>query len=322
MNPSPVPVEAAPIALIGFGEAAQAILQGWRSQKLAPDVRAWDVKSDASCTGQRLAKEADYRAAGIEGAGSNAQAVVAARAIFSLVTADQATAAANETAKEIAKGTFFFDCNSCSPGAKKQSAAVIDAAGGRYVDVAVMSPVHPRLHRTPLLVSGPHASDALPFLQSMGMSAGLVEGGVGAASSVKMVRSIMVKGLEALTIECMLAGRRAGVDHMVLDTLEDSYPGFGWKKRVAYMLERATTHGIRRAAEMREVAKTVADLGLEPAMSDAIVRWQQAAGEMGLDAASFDQNDHVALAEAMLAALDNAAADPQVRPAIQEGRTT
>ena len=93
-----------------------------------------------------------------------------------------------------------------------------------------------------------------------------------------------MKGLEALVCECVLAGEKAGVIETVLDSLDDSYPGFDWRKRSAYMLERVMTHGIRRAAEMREVALTVDLLGLKGEMSRASVYWEQTIGELGLRA--------------------------------------
>jgi hypothetical protein len=129
-------------------------------------------------------------------------------------------------------------------------------------------------------------------------------GPVGAASAVKMIRSIMMKGLEALVCECVLAGRKAGVIETVLNSLDDTYPGFDWKKRSAYMLERVMTHGVRRAAEMREVALTVDLLGLKGEMSRASVGWQQAIGEFGLRADATEAEDYGLLADRILAALD------------------
>ena len=167
--------------------------------------------------------------------------------------------------------------------------------------------VHPRLHRTPLLISGPHVEAAAATLASLGMSAKIHDGPVGAASSVKMIRSIMMKGLEALVCECVLAGRKAGVIETVLNSLDDTYPGFDWKKRSAYMLERVMTHGLRRAAEMREVALTVDLLGLKGEMSHACVGWQQAVGELGLRSNDEEAADYGVLADRLLAALDPAA---------------
>ena len=158
----------------------------------------------------RTAKRVDYAAAKVLGASTAAEAVEGAEAVFSVVTADQAHEAAIAALPGLAKGAFFFDCDSCAPQTKSRTAQDVEAAGGRYVDVAVMAAVYPRLHRTPLLIRGPHAEAAESALASLGMSATIHDGPVGAASAVKMIRSVMMKGLEALVCECVLAGRKAG----------------------------------------------------------------------------------------------------------------
>jgi 3-hydroxyisobutyrate dehydrogenase-like beta-hydroxyacid dehydrogenase len=303
MASTPTNVET--IAFLGFGEAARAFLKGWRTQPgLAARVAAYDVKTDFPDARLREAKRADYLAACVDGAESARQALAKAPLVFSVVTADQAEAAAAAAAPGLAPGALFFDCNSCAPQTKARSAKRVEAAGGRYVDVAVMSPVHPRLHRTPLLISGPHADAAASALAALDMVATIHDGPVGSSSSVKMIRSVMIKGLEALVCECVFAGRKAGVDASVLASLDETFPGFDWKKRAAYMLERVMTHGVRRAAEMREVALTVDDLGLEGAMSRGAVAWQQRIGDLGLRAADGDPADYRDLADRVLAALD------------------
>jgi 3-hydroxyisobutyrate dehydrogenase-like beta-hydroxyacid dehydrogenase len=298
-------INSGSIAFLGFGEAARAFLDGWRTNPgFNARVSAYDIKTDSPDPEVRKAKRADYAAANVIGASSAPEAVAGAEAVFSVVTADQAHEAALAALSGLAKGALFFDCDSCAPQTKLRTAADVDAAGERYVDVAVMAPVHPRLHRTPLLISGPHVQAAAPALAALDMSAKIHEGPVGAASAVKMIRSIMMKGLEALICECVLAGRKAGVIETVLDSLDDTYPGFDWKKRSAYMLERVMTHGLRRAAEMREVALTVDLLGLKGEMSRASVGWQQTIGELGLGSTAAEAADTHALADAILAALD------------------
>ncbi|MCC2113418.1 MAG: NAD(P)-dependent oxidoreductase, partial [Hyphomicrobiales bacterium] len=238
-----------------------AFVDGWGAGRTFP-ITAYDIKTDHASADISARKFTDYREHGVDGAGTSHDAVAGVGIVFSTVTADQALVAAEAAAPHIVAGTLYLDCNSCAPETKRRAAAVIDAARGRYVDVAVMAPVHPRLHKTPLLVSGPHAATALDALNKLDMAASIATGDVGKASSIKMIRSVMIKGLEALVVECVLAGRRAGVDEIVLDSLEATYPGFDWKRRAAYMLERVMVHGVRRAAEMREVARTVDDLGL------------------------------------------------------------
>ena len=292
------------IAFIGFGEAARAFLDGWRTVPgFGARVSAYDVKTDWPDPAVRAGKRADYVAANVIGASTAPEAVAGAEAIFSVVTADQAYAAALAALPGVEKGAFLFDCNSCAPQTKEGTAREVDAAGARYVDVAVMAPVHPRLHRTPLLVSGPHAEAAAPLLGSLDMAAQIHKGPVGSSSAIKMIRSIMMKGLEALVCECVLAGCKAGVIETVLDSLDDTYPGFDWRRRSAYMLERVMTHGVRRAAEMREAALTADLLGLDGAMSRAAVGWQQAIGDLALRATPEDA-DYRALAEKILARLD------------------
>lgn len=295
------------IACIGFGEAASAFVSGWRGVGPAA-VSAYDRKTDDADAGIRDAKWADYAALDVAGAQTPAAALRGATLAVSLVTADQALRAATDAARTIAPGTLYLDGNSCAPGTKRKAAALIEAAGGRYVDMAVMAPVHPKLHRTPVLLSGPHTAEALavlaPFGMAMRAAPGERSGEVGTASSIKMIRSVMMKGLEALFLECVLAGRKAGVDGIVLDSLEQTYPGFGWKQRAAYQQERVMTHGIRRAAEMREVALTVDELGLHGVMARAAVEWQQRVGALRLDAKAIGQDDYGTLADAILARLD------------------
>ncbi|MCB1382200.1 MAG: DUF1932 domain-containing protein [Notoacmeibacter sp.] len=293
-------MDGARLALIGFGEAGQAFVQGWQSESSAPSFAAFDVKTADGATA--AAKKADYECFGVAGQESLADALSGARAVFSVVTADRAHEAAAAAAKVIAPGTLFFDCNSCAPGTKRKSEALIEAAGARYVDTAVMAPVHPGLHRTPLLLAGNHVDDALALVTGLGMKAKPVEGGTGAASAIKMTRSVMIKGLEALVLECVLAGRAAGVDDAVLASLDASFPGFDWKTKAAYMMERAMTHGVRRAAEMREVALTVDETGLSGDMARATVEWQQRTGDLKLRAEEIGQ-DYGALADALLSAM-------------------
>lgn len=116
-----------------------------------------------------------------------------------------------------------------------------------------------------------------------------------------MMRSVMIKGMEALTLECFLAARKAGVEEEVLEPLDGSFPGWNWAERAAYYLERSTSHGIRRAEEMREVTKTIASLGLKNGMSQATADWQHMVGDLNL---AVNDADLTASADAILGALN------------------
>lgn len=271
------------IAFIGFGEAAEAFAKGW-GQEVSGGLWAYDEKCEEPEA--RTQPEGRARATGIALAADRAEALQEAGAIFCLVTADRAVLAAEQAAPHLPSGALWFDGNSCSPGAKRRSAEIIEAAGGRYVDIAIMAPVYPKMHRTPLLVAGPYADQALELLNKLGMDARISGDQVGEASAIKMIRSVMIKGMEALTAECLLAARRAGIEERVLSSLQASNPNIDWPRQAAYNLERMMVHGRRRAAEMREVAITLEELGLPNGLASATADWQQRVGELLLPAGS------------------------------------
>jgi len=259
------------IALIGFGEAGRTFANaaGWRET-----ARVFDIKTLENATASPM--RAAYEEAGVTGCDTLAEALEGADIALSLVTADQTPRAAQAAAEALPRGALFCDLNSVSPGAKQRNAQAVEAAGARYVDVAVMSPVQPAAMTVPLLVAGPHADDAADMLRRIGFTKVAISGAaIGAASATKMVRSIMVKGIEALTAEMLLAAKQAGVTEAVLASL-----GGDWPQKADYNLDRMLAHGQRRAAEMEEVVATLDELGIEPLMTRGTVVRQRAMGEI------------------------------------------
>lgn len=257
-----------PLSLIGFGEAGSTFARAgdW-------PARVYDVQTDGAGRANFLAR---YDEAGVKGAETAAEAVAGAHAVVSVVTADQALAVARTVAETIARDVFFFDMNSVAPETKRAAAAVIDAASGRYVDVAVMAPVNPARMAVPLLLSGPYAEQGAALLAEAGFTKIRVVGTeVGRASTIKMLRSVIFKGMEALTAECVLACDRAGVLDEVLGSL-----GAEWPALADYRLDRMMVHGVRRAAEMEESAKTLEALGIEPLMTRGTIARQRQIGSL------------------------------------------
>ena len=265
MSDSIAPLSAPRVALVGFGEAGESFAraQGWRGE-----ARGWDLLPE---------RRAAMASAGVDTADNAADALGDRAFLLSLVTADAALAAARDYAPLLPEGALWCDMNSVAPDTKREAAAVIELAGGRYVDVAVMAPVDKGM-AVPLLVSGPHALAAQPLLEALGFTNVRVVGDdVGRASAIKMIRSVMVKGLEALSWECAAAAEAAGVFDEVMASLDASEKAVGWAGRVAYNRERMETHGLRRAAEMEESARTLQGLGIEPVMTRGTVALQRQA---------------------------------------------
>jgi 3-hydroxyisobutyrate dehydrogenase-like beta-hydroxyacid dehydrogenase len=262
---------------IGFGEAGRTFAGGMLESAL-PSLRAYDLKIDAPETAAEL-REACNRL-GVNCCATLAEALDGADLVFSLVTAGQAASAADAAALTIRPRTFFYDMNSVAPQTKRLACAGIEAAGGRYVDVAIMAPVRPAALAVPMLVSGPHAAAGALALDQLGFAPQLVGDSIGTASAIKMIRSIMIKGMEALTAECLLAACAAGVTDEVIASLEAS--DGEWCQRADYNLDRMLVHGLRRAAEMRESVQTAEALGQCGAMAAATAVWQQRLGELRL----------------------------------------
>ncbi len=244
-------------------------------------ARGYDRKTDDTAT--RAAKLADFARHDVVARDTAAAALTGASAILSLVTADQALAAAAAAAPYLERGALWLDMNSVAPDTKRAAAAAIEAYGGRYVDVAILAPVHPARLAVPLLLSGPHAAAGAATLAAFGFTdTRIVAGGIGAASAIKMIRSVMIKGLEALTAEWILAAEAAGIRDEAIAALNASWPGTDWAAKADYNLDRMMVHGARRAAEMEEAVRTLDALGTGAAMTRATVERQRAIGMLGL----------------------------------------
>ena len=266
------------VSFIGFGEAGQAIASGLRDAGIER-IAAWDILFPEAA-GDRLKSAGDK--IGVRTASSAADAVRETDMVISAVTAASSFEAARSVASHLSGNPYYLDINSVSPG-RKQDTAKLLAERARYVDVAVIAPIHPARHRTPLLISGPHAEEVTPLLRELEMQLTVVGPETGSAAAIKMIRSVMIKGMEALTLECFLAAERAGVLEEVTASLKNNYPTLDWTGIADYNLERMASHGERRAAEMEESASTLRELGLDPLMVESTVKRQREMGAIGKD---------------------------------------
>ena len=264
------------ISFVGFGEAGQAIAAGLRETGIER-IAAWDILFPAA-EGARL--KAAGESIGVRLANSAADAVAETDMIISAVTAASSLEAARSVEPHLKGSPYYLDINSVSPGRKQETAKLLDGHA-RYVDVAVIAPINPARHKTPLLIAGPHAESIAPLLSEMEMKLSIVPGETGKAAAIKMIRSVMIKGMEALSLECFLAASRADLLEEVTASLKNNYPTLDFTKIADYNIERMASHGERRAAEMEESAVTLRELGLDPLMVDATVARQRGMGALG-----------------------------------------
>jgi 3-hydroxyisobutyrate dehydrogenase-like beta-hydroxyacid dehydrogenase len=257
--------------LLGFGEAG-SILSVELVKAGAQSVATYDVKFNEA---EGPAMMARAEAAGVHPALSPAEAAAGSEIIIAAVTASSSVDAARAAARYIKPNQFYLDINSVSPGKKREAARLIDDAGGRFVDVAVMAPVPPYGIKVPMAVGGKWGKEVAERLVPFGFRIDVFEREVGYVSAMKMCRSVMIKGIESLVIEAMTAAHAYDVVDQVIPSLDEYFKGKDWRSQAEYMFSRVVQHGVRRAAEMREAAKTVAEIGLEPLMTAATAERQQ-----------------------------------------------
>ena len=267
------------IGFIGFGEAGFHLAKGLREAGVAR-LFAYDIRTHTAELGNRIRSRAEET--GTVLADSSEELARSSDILLSVVTADAAPQAASAIQPFLNTHHIYADLNSVSPALKQSIAKEVSSSGARFVEVAVMAPVSPYGHRVPMLLNGPAAAEMIQLLAPYGMSLELMSGEIGAAAAVKMCRSIVVKGLEALLFECVLAAGRYGADARVFASLQESFAGIQWSKLADYMIGRVVVHGERRAHEMREVAETLRAIGIEPMMAEATARRQDWCAQTGL----------------------------------------
>ncbi len=248
------------IGLVGYGEVGRILAEDMRARGVA-NILAYDIKLGGPDAAPLRTHAAQHS---VRLAVSHAELAATSDLVISAVTASQAVPVAEACAPRLRSGAWFLDFNSASPGARIRAGEIIAAAGGRYVEGAVMTSIQPYRIRVPLLLGGPDAAALAVPLSAFGFEGRVASAKLGVVSATKMCRSVMIKGLEAMVIESFTAARAYGVEKQVLASLTETFPGIDWEKQGAYFFQRVIQHGRRRAEEMREVAQTVREAGLEP----------------------------------------------------------
>jgi 3-hydroxyisobutyrate dehydrogenase-like beta-hydroxyacid dehydrogenase len=256
---SEIPVRQ--VALIGFGEVGGIF--GRDLVAAGVSVTAFDVLFNSAPMGATMLAKA--KNANVIGYETLEEGIRGADLVISAVTSSEATNVAKEAAVALHGGQTYLDINSVSPETKREIARILEPSNVIFVEAAVMAPVSPQRLKVPMLLGGTEAESVAARLRSVGMNVTPISKRIGVASAVKMCRSVIIKGIEALAVESLFAARRYGAEKEVLSSLAATYPHMGWDGALPdYLISRVAEHGRRRAAEMREAAETLRNIGLEP----------------------------------------------------------
>ncbi len=295
------------IGFIGFGEAGYNIAKGLRTVG-GVSMCAYDINTNTPVLGTRMQQRAAETE--VKLCVSSQELTAQSDILISVVTASSAIEAATQTAPFLQAQHFYADLNSVSPETKQAIAKIISAACAKFVEAAVMAPVAPYVHKVPMLLGGAHAEEFATLLTPLGMRLEIIGGEIGAAVAVKMCRSVIVKGIEALLFECTLGATKYGAAERVLASLDETFPGLDWEKLAGYTMSRVIEHGERRARELEEVAATLRAAGVEPWMAEAIVKRQDWGAALNLKE-YFDGNVPEDF-RAIVQAIDDTAAERKI----------
>lgn len=286
------------IGFVGFGEAGFHLAKGLRGAGVN-HIYAYDIHTHTPGRGEKIQQRASESE--ITLLESNEQLAGAANVLLSTVTANKAREAAEQNAACLTSEHIYADLNSISPALKQTIGQLIESRGAHFVEIAIMSPVPPHGHRVPMFLGGPNAKALADLLTPLGMKLEVISEQIGAASATKMCRSVIIKGMEALFFECMLGAVPYGADERVFATLAETMPGLDWQKLASYMIGRVLEHGERRARELEEVAATLRAIGVEPMMTEAIIKRQDWGASLNLlsEFGGKPPNDYRAVVEAI-----------------------
>ncbi len=266
------------IALIGFGEAGSAIARGltadgaWRGPSKPGDnaprrVIAIDTALDVDALGTTLGKVA--RALDVAIAGRYTEALREADLVICAVQGEHAQSAAKSAAPLLKKGAHYLDLCTVTGKMADEDRAEIETGGGRYIDIAVMGGFFKQGIKAPMLVAGEDAEPMAAWMNANGFETKHLGPRPGSASSVKMVRSVIMKGLEALGVEALVTAERQGILKEVLGCFGDvDATTFGGT--IAMLVQTHIVHAHRRWEEMGLVAQTLRETGVDPLMTEMI----------------------------------------------------
>lgn len=251
------------IAVLGLGEAGSIY---------AADLAA----RGASVSGTDL--RAAIAARDVEIVPDIARAVRGADLVLSLVGAASAASVLADAIPAMATTSVFADMNTSGPADKRARAAVAAAGGIPFVDVAILAPVPRARIDTPLLLSGAGVGLLRPLLDELGIAATDVGGQAGAAASLKLLRSVFMKGLAAVVVESVSAAQSFGAEDWLIGQIAAEL-GESGHAAVHHLVEGTTKHAVRREAEMIEVREFLDSLGAAHPMTDGTIEWLHAIAE-------------------------------------------
>jgi 3-hydroxyisobutyrate dehydrogenase-like beta-hydroxyacid dehydrogenase len=255
------------VGFVGFGEAASAFAQGLRAGGVGA-LWAYEPAQHGPFADVYARRAEAAQVTLVDDPAPLAQAEV----VVSAVTPEQAVAAARTVAPSLVAGQLYVDVNSCTPAMKREAARLVEARGARYVDVGMAGSIKLDGHRLPVYAAGPHAQEFADRFSPYGFRIRVLPGAIGQAAALKMIRGVVMKGMEALLVEMLLAAERAQIADAVLESVANAYDATTFRDHANMLLTTHAIHAARRLDEVRMIRDTIRELGVEPLATEGTER--------------------------------------------------
>jgi 3-hydroxyisobutyrate dehydrogenase len=213
--------------------------------------------------------------------------------VWSCVTGDVALAVAQSAYEFMGQGTGFVDLSTASSEDKRSAAAAASEAGVGYADVAIMGAVALTGIATPLLITGGIAERTAGEFTAIGASARAVSGEAGDAAALKLLRTVLTKGVEALAVEAFVAAEKRGVRDELYRVLSDiDAQGF-----TSFLNTVVRTHLVHAERRMHEVERAITQLNDDGMRSEvlegALIRFRETVTTKETSPPDLGASDHI-----------------------------
>lgn len=267
------------IAFIGVGELACSLAAGMTAAG-AGDVRGYSrPRSDP--TASRIQRER-AAAARVALCASLHEAVSDATVVIAAVPASAALEVATAAAPLLTRNAIYVDTAPLAPADKLAAAQTVASAGGMFVDAAVLGTVATEGARVPLLCAGPGAQAWSELAVTLGLNVTVLSGPPGQAARVKLLRSVYLKGRDALVMEMLLAARAHGIEQTVVDSIQGAGERVPFPQLADRIVCAMAVHAGRRADELAMSAQLLRSSAVEPIVSEAGSKRLRWIAELGL----------------------------------------
>lgn len=264
------------LGLVGYGEIGSTLGRGLRESGLR-DVIAYDKYAFTGPYSGLIQQRAQE--AGVNLVDDPATLAQNADIILGVTPGSASLESAAALTPHLTRSHLFVDVASATPKIKREVAECVAPSGVTFGDASILGTPADG-HSLPIIVSGPAAEHVRDALVPWGMRMEAVGPVIGSASGIKILRSVVMKGIEALLVECLLGASELGIDATILQSIDRTFER-PFSKVANSLLTTGAIHAERRAEEVAMSADALADAGLDPVMARAAaarLRWVAALG--------------------------------------------